>query len=501
MAKLDLHTLIRSMTMSEKRHFKLFSRRHGGEEESNYIKLFDAISEQESYNSELLEKEDFVNNLAAEKLYLYQSILKSLISYHGSLSSKKKVLEMVSSAEVLFLKGLNTQALNVLEKAEEIAVENELFSHLLVVRELQAEIQSKNFDYAGATEKLSESESTISDLQNLITIQKHTTAAYRDHIQMGNARSSRQKQQLEKHLRERSQSKVNASSRRAELFDMGLELTYVYFISDERKQMQLTKKMTEHYEKHPHLIEYSRIGYISSLHNLINSYREHKQFEKAEEILKRLKALGQQDVYKNSPFIQARIFTYFWNLYFDLLEDKKDIATAKLQLREAEAGIPKHLPYLNKTQHYELLLHMAKISFMSGKRKECIRYTLEIMNDSKFKAREDISTVARIINIIAQFENGNLSTSEYLAQYTRKYLSKNENLFRLEEILLQYIIHFGGKTKKTLDDIMALKELKALRKDEFEAQPFKLFAFDDWMESHVKNMTMEDYYKLQMRSK
>jgi len=148
MAKLDLHTLIRSMTMSEKRHFKLFSRRHGGEEESNYIKLFDAISEQESYDSELLEKEDFVNNLAAEKLYLYQSILKSLISYHGSLSSKKKVLEMVSSAEVLFLKGLNTQALNILEKAEEIAVENELFSHLLVVRELQADIHSQNFDYA-----------------------------------------------------------------------------------------------------------------------------------------------------------------------------------------------------------------------------------------------------------------------------------------------------------------------------------------------------------------
>jgi hypothetical protein len=48
---------------------------------------------------------------------------------------------------------------------------------------------------------------------------------------------------------------------------------------------------------------------------------------------------------------------------------------------------------------------------------------------------------------------------------------------------------------------MTLKELKALRKDEFEAQPFKLFAFDDWMESHMKNLTMEEYYKLQMRTK
>lgn len=501
MLKNDLHTLIHSMSMSEKRHFKLFAKRYGNETNQDYLVLFDAIASQKSYDQESIEKSGIVKNISVEKNYLYSTILKSLTSYHSHQTTKKKLLEIISGAEVLFQKGLNRQALEQLAKAEVLARDSELFAYLLVIQELTAEVHSKNFDYANATEVLDETQNTITELKNLVHIQRHTTAAYRDHIQHGNARNQNQKNKLLQHIKSRRESGIKAQSARAELFDMGLELTYAYFISDSKEQMRLTHKMTSHYESHPHLIEYSRIGYISSLHNLINTYREHRNYSKAEEILNRMKSLQKDERFRISPFILSRIFTYYWNLNFDLLEEKQEIAKAKLSISEAESGIKEFERFIPKPQLYELILHLAKISFITGKTKECIKYTLIIMNDSEFKDRQDIINVARMLNIIAQFESGNLSTSEYLAQYTRKYLFKKDNLFLLEDLLLKYIIHFGGKTKKSMSDTDMMKELKLLRNDPYEQQPFKLFPFDDWMESRMQGRTMEQYYQILSRKK
>ena len=87
----ELHQLIKNLSMSEKRYFKIFSSRHVIAGENNYIRLFDAIDKQEEYNEQkiktALSKEAFVSHLPSEKHYLYNHVLDSLNAFHKDRTS------------------------------------------------------------------------------------------------------------------------------------------------------------------------------------------------------------------------------------------------------------------------------------------------------------------------------------------------------------------------------------------------------------------------------
>ena len=53
----ELHQLIKSMNMSEKRHFKIHSSRHVMGERNNYMHLFDAVVRQETYDETKIKKQ------------------------------------------------------------------------------------------------------------------------------------------------------------------------------------------------------------------------------------------------------------------------------------------------------------------------------------------------------------------------------------------------------------------------------------------------------------
>ena len=54
----------------------------------------------------------------------------------------------------------------------------------------------------------------------------------------------------------------------------GLNLTYSYFVGNKVETLKYAKLMTDLYESESYLIEYSTIGYVSSLYNLVNAYLE-----------------------------------------------------------------------------------------------------------------------------------------------------------------------------------------------------------------------------------
>ena len=73
MKKEPLFDLIQSLTMSEKRFFKIFSQRHIIGEVNQYLLMFDFIDKTPEVNNEILLKQSFVKNLSAEKNYLYRA--------------------------------------------------------------------------------------------------------------------------------------------------------------------------------------------------------------------------------------------------------------------------------------------------------------------------------------------------------------------------------------------------------------------------------------------
>ena len=61
-------------------------------------------------------------------------------------------------------------------------------------------------------------------------------------------------------------------SNRGQMYINGLNLTYSYFVGITAQTLKYSQLMTHQYEENPYIIEYSTIGYVSSLYNLVNAY-------------------------------------------------------------------------------------------------------------------------------------------------------------------------------------------------------------------------------------
>lgn len=126
----DLHSIIKSLSKAEKRHFKLcVNSVH--KNENNYTILFDAIDAQEEYNENKLLRKlkeyPFSKQISRTKYLLYEQILKVLRQFYSTHSEHGKIGALLNSAEVLFYKTFYHQALEVLKRAKKIAIANELF--------------------------------------------------------------------------------------------------------------------------------------------------------------------------------------------------------------------------------------------------------------------------------------------------------------------------------------------------------------------------------------
>ena len=123
-----LHELIHSMTASEKGYFKKYaSPKNGGD----YVKLFDALAAMNAYDEQKLlirfKKTDAVKNLARSKNYLYNAVIRSLLSYHEESSPKIIIRTLLNEAEMLYNRGLLQQVRKRLDKAKLLASDGEWF--------------------------------------------------------------------------------------------------------------------------------------------------------------------------------------------------------------------------------------------------------------------------------------------------------------------------------------------------------------------------------------
>ena len=83
--KENLHELIKYLSKSEKRYFKLYASRHTIGDENNYIILFDYLEKQEEYKEEAIFKhfkgQAFLNKFSITKKRLYVSLFDFRVLY------------------------------------------------------------------------------------------------------------------------------------------------------------------------------------------------------------------------------------------------------------------------------------------------------------------------------------------------------------------------------------------------------------------------------------
>jgi len=123
----NLFTLIKSLSKSEKRQFKLYVGRLGVNEDSKFLLLFTVLQKLKVYNEAAILKHGFVKKeqLSNLKAHLYKQILISLRLNPSHQNIRIQIREQLDFATILYHKGLYTQSLKILDKAKSLAVANE----------------------------------------------------------------------------------------------------------------------------------------------------------------------------------------------------------------------------------------------------------------------------------------------------------------------------------------------------------------------------------------
>jgi hypothetical protein len=138
--------LIKSLTQSEKRHFRLFTNRQGSTEGLKFLQLFDAFDAQESPDEErVLTQVPALKRaqLANLKANLYRQLLASLRLYHAGQNPDIQLHEQLDYARVLYNKGFYQQSLRMLAKVKLAAQQAEMPHVALLAIDFEKLIESQ----------------------------------------------------------------------------------------------------------------------------------------------------------------------------------------------------------------------------------------------------------------------------------------------------------------------------------------------------------------------
>lgn len=491
MAKTELFELIQSMSMSEKRFFKVFSSRHVIGGENDYVKLFDLIEGMTDFDEDLVRSANFVKNSSAEKNYLYRLILKSLNAFHAQGSVKTKIYDQLTSIEILFQKGLYGQAMSLVKKAKKLAAENELFRQELLLSEIEQELNLKDQNYDGAL-SLMEDEGRLFDLTyNLRELMILTTKGYHVNLTKGVSRKEDDLKAFENIINSPLvKSKQKAISERARLHQISAQLTYNMVAGDNKKVGELVNEILIQYESFPHLIDYTPIGYVSSLFILGNTQLGNASYVDLGDTVKRLKFAFIRNEVLKSQKAKALAFLYQHVLELQRLNLINDPRRGYELIAEIEKELQTLMPFIGKPQLYDLYFQLALTSFYSGDYKRALRYTNEILNDLKFKSREDFMSTVKLFNLVVHFELGNDFTLEYLSKSTFNYFKKSNRLYKVEKALVKYFEKYDIYRSKgvLLEENAKLKlHLESCKQDKFEQKAFQYFDYLKWFDAKSNN--------------
>ena len=140
-----LFSLVKSLSKSEKRQFKLYAGRLGGNMEANFMALFNLLDKVSSYDDALILKKTNIKKqqISNTKAHLYKQILVSLRLNPLHQNVRAQIREQFDFAAILYGKGLYKQSLKLLDKVKDVALKNGEINLAYEIVEFEKVIESQ----------------------------------------------------------------------------------------------------------------------------------------------------------------------------------------------------------------------------------------------------------------------------------------------------------------------------------------------------------------------
>ena len=420
-----LFELIKSLDKSEKRHFKIYAKRHVLHEENQYMRLFEIIDELDKYSEKIIKKQlgktKFSKNLASGKNYLYNLILKSLRTYHSGKSIKVKLQELWLDINILIEKGLLRQAMKLIRKAKKLAYQYQYDIQFLEIALLERKL-IRRYTSNRADELIQSCQEESTACLERVQLQFGILDLYETvFITYRNDKDSRQP--LDAVITQVNHLVPQANFNKLSFEALNnyhlLHLHHANMTRDYQTGNMHLKALIEFHERHPFLIDEEQERYINHLNNYLNNCFALKHWDEFPSILKKMKSLKA----KNTK-MKGLIFNnvYYLEMIYHLVREEYQAVIRMVP--EIENGLKKYSESITKSRELTFFYNITIAFFLEKDYQQALDWINRILSEPKLEERQDIQSLARIFEVVLHYELSNHDLVDYLILAANRYLRK-----------------------------------------------------------------------------
>lgn len=491
----SLFVLVKSLSKSEKRQFKLYVGRLGVNADAKFLALFNLLDKMKRYEENQILSSGIVKKtqLSNLKAHLYKQILISLRLNPVNQNIRIQIRELLDFATILYQKGLYKQSLKLLDKAKTMAIENEEKNVAYEIVELEKIIETQYITRSipDRADELATQAKSLSQ-QNVITskLSNLSLQLYSMMLKVGYVRNDADlkavKQYFEDHL---PAFDISILGFREKLWLFKAHLWYSFLTQDFLSTYKYASKWVDMFYEKEEMIFLNPVFYLKGNHYLLESLFFVKYSSQFRETLERMETTVSNPDFPKNDNVASLAFLYLnsnkLNLHF--LEGTFDKGLYLVNI--VEYGITKHQERID--EHHIMLLYykIACLYFGVGDNKNCIAYLKRIINNKKLKMREDLMCFARVLSLVAHYEAGMDYHLEVQLKSTYKFLLKMNDLHAVQKEMIKFLRRLGDiyPTELKNEFQKLYNELKKYEDHPYEKRAFLYLDILSWLESHLQN--------------
>jgi len=495
-----LYLLIKSLSKSEKRNFKLYVNRLQSNEDSKFLVLFDILDKQNEYNEEkIFQKAIDISKtqLSNLKAHLYKQILQSLRLNASNQDLDIYLREQIDYAKLLYNKGLYNQSLKMLDKAKSTALEFEKNVLLLEIYDFEKHIESQYI-----TRSINTTVEGITNSANVLNRKLSGTNMFSNlglrlyglYLKTSHVRNEKDYLFVSEFFKSNLPTyNPDELSFFEKLYLYQSYVWYNYIIQDFLTCYKYANKWVVLFEESPHLIPVYADLYLKGLHNLMAAlfFINHKS--KFNETILKLEKLGNEDFVISNENNSVLLFQYLYINKINFHFMNGEFSGGLYLVNEIEEGLERYNKKIDDNRILNFYYKIGCLFFGSGDNVNAIKYLNKVINHAA-QIRGDIHSFSRILKLIALYEMGNMEMVEYQLKSVYRFLYKLEELNQVQQLIIAFL-----RKVPSMDDKSIKKEFIKLRsnlikqqQDPYEKRAFLYLDIISWLTCKIENRSIQE---------
>ncbi|UOU97584.1 hypothetical protein MUU74_13900 [Chryseobacterium daecheongense] len=503
-----LFVLIKSLTTSEKRQFKLYVNRLGINADAKFLLLFSEMDKMKEYEENIIidKKISTKQQLSNLKAHLYKQILVSLRMNPIHQNYRIQLREQLDFANILYQKGLYKQALKILDKTKQTALELDEKSIASEIINLEKVIESQFITRSieGRADELIEQSREISKQNHYATeLSNLSLKLYSEMLTHGYVKNDIDREEVMKifdaQIKNIKPEKLNFTEK---LWYFKAHVWKNQLLQEYKYTLKYAYQWVDLFYKNPDMIISHPVWYIKGNTYLLKILFLYGNIDILEDSFEKFNQTVNSSSFAQNENAQSLVFLTYYNTLMNIHFVKGEFFSGTKIIPEIELKMERFKDKIDEHHFMILYLKMAAMFFGSKKFHESIEYSMKVI-ESKGNVQEDLLFHTRILILMAEYESGIDEDYDDFIKATLKFTKKMK---KPDEFHFESIKFFKKLNDLTPDKQQELfkefdKKLEFFSENEYYRRSLLYIDIHGWVKSKIRNVDVIEIIKEKVKYK